>query len=541
MIDIETLNSLLFSTNNGLLLSICRNLIYDIEDLLCIKNASIVLNYFSNYGKIEELFLWAFKEENCNLKTAYLEEKNEVEFNKFYSIFSRVYSLQEINEFQRNICKPIIETPEYFDQLNIELLKSPKEEFTEEMIEMSNQSLGTLREIILIMIESMKNNIEQLPKEYCSILKYIIEHETANLNKQEIQIIYEELFAVFIQQSIVPFLQNEVLLRKMYKKELIDQNINKIKFIAETFKTFQFKSNESYVLLLRNCIDENGLSELFNNIINQAEIIQHPKPFEQLNNLILLLHSSILPIKRNLSHEVSAKLLKALEIPACCYDDFLVYNKLIQNIANFTMNYYHCFRETLDKAEAQSKELEEIKSQIENAKKELKSKKLKNCNLQIRLDDLKSKNEQDDEMDVMSFLREMAKEKQENQRLVEVHTKEKKDKKHSDKKKEKRKSFVKDDEIPVARSLSSFECKDSDKNSYYKRESCASVCISSEYEEKKKNRLSRSFLGFFDKKKKEKKSGDESGCDSSALDSSETVYPVSVSANTPSLRSNVHL
>ena len=92
MTNVEQLNNLIFDTNTNMLMSICCNLIYEPTDPFCQKNASIVMEYFSVHGKMQDLFAWAFTKE-------YLEKKNvndDVETYKFFTAFNFLYAIDNM-------------------------------------------------------------------------------------------------------------------------------------------------------------------------------------------------------------------------------------------------------------------------------------------------------------------------------------------------------------------------------------------------------------------------------------------------------------
>ena len=63
MTDSNHLGNLIFDTNNGILMSICCNLIYDPTDPFCQKNASNLMEFFNVHDKTGDLFIWAFTKE----------------------------------------------------------------------------------------------------------------------------------------------------------------------------------------------------------------------------------------------------------------------------------------------------------------------------------------------------------------------------------------------------------------------------------------------------------------------------------------------
>ena len=102
MVDVEHLNNLIFDTNSGMLMSICSNLIYEPTDPFCQKNASIVMEYFSVHGRMQELFIWAFTKE-------YLEKKHSndtIETYKFFTAFNFLYAIDNMFEFSKEVVKP---------------------------------------------------------------------------------------------------------------------------------------------------------------------------------------------------------------------------------------------------------------------------------------------------------------------------------------------------------------------------------------------------------------------------------------------------
>ena len=93
MTDANRLRNLIFDTNNGILMSICCNLIYDPTDPFCQKNASNLMEFFNVHDKMDDLFIWAFSKEYLEKSLLYitffyfhnvLKIENEVLNTSFY-------------------------------------------------------------------------------------------------------------------------------------------------------------------------------------------------------------------------------------------------------------------------------------------------------------------------------------------------------------------------------------------------------------------------------------------------------------------------
>ena len=546
MTDIQKLNQLLFSYENGLLMSISKNLMYDPTNPICLHNATMIIDYFKMNGKLEELFLWAFKQQYHSYTIDIKHKKYESELNNYFSTLLHSYSLNYSNEmklFLVELLKELIECKELFEGINTNYAAGIVNGIVSKQIaEEVNDSVERTSKIVLIIFKLLKNNFGKLPIELQTILKRIIEKEcpndvidveedeeivfcekkiNENVNENESKIenseenkeinqsmessehhennqseqsedsqnhqeqqqieikqtkeiekikieikeeikeqnknhskthnqneqnkleeeretieakqyegysgIYNYLFLLIIDQCIVPFLTNKTLLQEHYNTEIIKNYLDTIVFIGQTLHQMYENKQQKYIIELNqqrmtlnlkssfaklNVSNENNESDETKTEINKNEIVE---------KFTYILFSSLLPIKRNLPIEISIQLSELIDYPQCFYEDFTIYNNFMQHLASFTSNYMLRLKESIKLHQQKAEELEKLQEELALKKKEFHRKKVRNYDLQSKIDMIKKEREtvEDDEdedgMDLLSFLREMAKQQQQQQ------------------------------------------------------------------------------------------------------------------------------
>ncbi|ELP85846.1 hypothetical protein EIN_282270 [Entamoeba invadens IP1] len=93
-----------------------------------------------------------------------------------------------------------------------------------------------------------------------------------------------------------------------------------------------------------------------------------------------------------------------------CEDDKALLFRVMSQISTISKSYNGLFEKRLETSDKLCNELVSIQEEIEKAKNDLMLKKIKNMDLEIHLEEL-NKNEEEKEMSVMDFLRQMSKEK----------------------------------------------------------------------------------------------------------------------------------
>ncbi|ELP85695.1 hypothetical protein EIN_410340 [Entamoeba invadens IP1] len=421
MIDTSVLEQLLLDCDSGLLLSICRNvcyyqnhLMYDIDDTLCLRNATIVVNYFKSQNRLRELFYWAYKQEFL----PNTRNQSEMEFNRFFTIFNRVYSLTYMEPFQIASLNKFLFEKQLFSKLEPKFLNTNKSEFTEEMLKKSSESYNILKLCVSRILDCISVNTNLVPNEYADVINYILRTESTLEKKKDdhylVEICFSELVRVFIQCVIIPYLNSKrALLRKFGSS--VEECVDNIVFVGETLlslitPTSQTVDSDLSLLVEKKTVD------ILDKVIKTAHTnaTQKFEPFRHdYDDIISLIQTSIVPIKRNLTQDVSVQLMKALEIPNSSLEDFLVYNDVLQKISNFAKNFQMYFSATLEEAKKKESELNRVKTLIENYKQALMMKKIKNYDLALHLEELK-KQEDEKELDVLTFLRESRLSKSQN-------------------------------------------------------------------------------------------------------------------------------
>ncbi|KAL7715350.1 Uncharacterized protein QTN25_007272 [Entamoeba marina] len=414
MIDIVLLNKLLFDFDTGLLRSICRNLIYDADDTLCLKNGSVLMNYFIANNRLTELFLWSFKEEHIEkFHVAQCDTQN----NTFFSIFNYLYAVDNLVDYLASLIQPLVYDPKYLSGIDTSLFRSNTEDFTEEMFSNATHSFNLIKEILALMQKRTVDNFNMLPNTYKNIVKELLNR--VELDNEHCKYKTTQTLLSSIRKSvIVKFMKNKRLLKRIFPAKRIDEIYPQLCFIAETINKMVVGQKDNYIVQLMNEMQQLDSYEDIYNLFTKPSL-QPEFHFEldesNISEIVFLLHSSIVPIRRTLSKGISFQLMKSLELSYCTYDDFMVYDKVIRSIEKFTRNYYTYFKSSLEEAQHKSKQLDKIKDEVERAQQELYLKQIQNDELRLRIEELE-KEEDECEMDITEFLRKTTKEQVERSR-----------------------------------------------------------------------------------------------------------------------------
>ena len=293
-----------------MLMSICCNLIYEPTDPFCQKNASIVMEYFSVHGKMQELFAWAFTKE-------YLEKKNandEVETYKFFTAFNFLYAIDNMFDFSKEVVKPLFDDTTLMDSIDIELFKGNPDEFTKEMNDKYYKNVQDLLKIMQILKNGFEVYLRLVPANYFSMLN--------GINKILQEPVYKSrgfssnMFGKIIKMTVCNFMKNRRMLRRAYNNWEAYQQ--KIGFVADTLQKLLNKSNEPYIMHL-NAIAKN-LDEFYSiNTMLETTTDTPQQQNEELcllstNEMASLIKCNILPIKRMLS-SISIHLPENISLP----------------------------------------------------------------------------------------------------------------------------------------------------------------------------------------------------------------------------------
>ncbi|EKE40144.1 hypothetical protein ENUP19_0371G0017 [Entamoeba nuttalli] len=384
MTDTNAFNNLLFDTSSGLLMSICCNLIYDPTDQFCQKNASCVMEYFSAYGKMQDLFIWAFEKE-------YLEKRNardEVETYKFFTAFNYLYAIDNFFDYSKEVIKPLFEDRTMLDSIDIDLFRGNLDEYTKEMNEKYYKNIQDLLKMIQILKNGFEVYLRLIPMNYFTMLNGISKLLDNPIYKKKG--FNSSLFGKIIKLTVTNFMKNKRMLRRAFQNT--DQYIEKIGFVADTLEKMLNKCNEPYVMHLV------AVAHNLEEFMSIETILEHSKYEEKQqtqevcqmssNELASLIKCNILPIKRMLSPLIRVEVSKALSLSGCSSDDFLIYTNVLRSFETFSREFYTYFKAVCSEEESKLRQLNSIKEKVCQSNNILKEKKIKNMKLKEQLQQL---------------------------------------------------------------------------------------------------------------------------------------------------------
>ncbi|KAL7712745.1 Uncharacterized protein QTN25_009575 [Entamoeba marina] len=390
MIDVDTFNKILFDPESGLLLSICTNLIFDITDPFCLKNASLLIDYFRSYNKLGDLFLWAFEKDHMENE----DNSENVGSYGFFTTFNYIYSIENMTDYFKEVSKTYLDDPNTLDTIDTSLFRGNPDEFTKEMNEMYYNSIQIILQIISVTKQNFQTSASLIPVEYIKIIQQITDKINTNeeYKKKGVSV---AVFNRIVKQMLVYFLKNKRVLRRCFGADKIDYRLDKIFFVADTIHKLSCNSCEPYILHLGAVVkSSDGFSSM-------SVLLERGKSFynqttEQpsaniLNELVSLIRCNALPIKRSLNPNVVNKLYQSLQFPDCSLDDYISYSHVIRTIETMARGYYNYFLAVLDDAENKTKQYNAIKKEYVVYADILEEKRNKNIKLQQRLERLKKR------------------------------------------------------------------------------------------------------------------------------------------------------
>lgn len=381
MTNTNHLTNLIFDTNNGVLMSICCNLIYDPTDPFCQKNASNLMEFFNVHDKMDDLFIWAFTKE-------YLEKRNandDVETYRFFTAFNYLYAIDNFFEFSKEVVKPLFDDTTLMDSIEIELFKGNPDEFTKEMNERYYKNVQDLLQIMQTLKNGFEVHAKLIPSVYFQMLKGI--QQIIKDDKYKERGFGTHLFGKIIKLTVCNFMKNRRMLRRAYQNG--EQYQVRCAFIADTLQKLLNKSNEPYIMHL-NAIAKN-LDDFYsiNSMIDQSVAVKKTKNEESCklaaNELAALIKCNILPIKRMLSPMVRIELAVALSLSPCSNDDFSIYTDVLRSFETFTRDYYTYFNAVYSEEGSKTNALKNKKTEYDELYQQLKEKKEKNQKLRDQL------------------------------------------------------------------------------------------------------------------------------------------------------------
>ncbi|ELP95198.1 hypothetical protein EIN_429740 [Entamoeba invadens IP1] len=380
MLDKELLDSLLFDPSSNLLMSICCNLIYDPKDPFCQTNALCVMDYFRANNRLQDLFIWAFQKE-------FLQngKPNDItETYPFFSAFNYQYTIDNFFDFCKETTKSFLSNKDLLHSINIQLFKGNTEEFTKEMNEEYYVSIQQLLKIVFMFRTDFEINTKLIPTDYLMFLKGI--SDLLSEQKYKEKGFTNSIFSRIIKLTIINFMKNKRMLRRAFQD--IDQDLDVILFIAETFEKLMTHSTEPYILNLNALVkDFNEFGQIDALFERTSFAIDEATPLKNISvvELASLIKCNILPVKRMLHPKIRAQVDKALSLSATSDNDFDIYVNVLHSFEAFSRNYYMYLTAALDEINTKNRQIAKLKAEYEKTNEILRQKKVYSKTLQMRL------------------------------------------------------------------------------------------------------------------------------------------------------------
>ncbi|ELP84503.1 hypothetical protein EIN_169380 [Entamoeba invadens IP1] len=388
MFDLDTFNSVLFNDDSGVLYAICSNLIYNIEDKECLRNAKIVTDYYRLHGKLPQLFWWAFR------RQIMINDKGELLFSDdgFFTTFFYSFCKTFFNEFYSQVIEFMASQESLFDQIDIDILTTYSSDISDENLKKYNQSLCNLSTIIKKGLDFRNSVNASFPPILISVLKTIFEKVNTLVQDSE-NIICLRLFNTMVRNGFTRLIKDRDFLDIIFKEKPSLKNYEKkIAFIVNlTPRIFCDKSEDSDYIAkqLTNSLKGADVDnrELYSNLMKLVDVkddFKTPKD-DVITEMIVLMKTNSLPMKKDVPSDVVFKLYQALEFERSNIDDYLVYEKLIGTFQHFVHDYYVSLYKMLARSDNYEDQFYSLRQQVVLANIELREKRLKNENLKTCL------------------------------------------------------------------------------------------------------------------------------------------------------------
>lgn len=353
------------------------------------------MEYFKLYGKMEDLFMWAFKKEYLEKSLPppdIVKTNNEAHTGiactdtyKFFTAFNYLYSIDNMLEFCKNVTRSFIEDKKLLDNIDTRLFNGNADEFTKEMNE---RYYFSLQEILRV-IQALKNEydmaLQVIPMEYVCVLEAISKNLLNDEDRDKG--ISSMIFNRILKHTIITFLRNKRMLRRAFND--IDPYIPKLGFIAETLEKLLNGSTEPYILHINAVARNFSRFGSIDMLLERCDFYRE-KPKVEVNQLtatemVSMMQCNILPINKMLSPTIRTELMSALQMEPFANDDFSIYTNVLRSFETFNREYYSYLQSVIDEEEARTRELERLKEDLKILQQALSKKRINNLHLKQKL------------------------------------------------------------------------------------------------------------------------------------------------------------
>ncbi|EMS16927.1 hypothetical protein KM1_093590 [Entamoeba histolytica HM-3:IMSS] len=393
MFDLESFNKVLFNQESGAVFAICSNLIYNINDKECIKNAEILMKYFHAHGRLEELLIWAFN------KQIITKDNKNILFNNdgYFSIFFYVFALKYIPKFFQSIIHLLYDQQQLIDKINVNILNGNCDDYSEENNEKYVNNLMILVKLFHIIHDHKSEILNKFSPFFIHLIKIVFKRIDQLVEDKE-GLIKNDIFNVMVR-SIFNIVSNDIgLFKQIVGIDFYERNSKVLTFISQLItRVVGVKTTDNDILAhqLRGMLNK---EVDIDNLLLSKHIMNSPNDdsckFIELTpeiiiDLVMLIKTNALPMKKYLNNNISSQIYQSLEFFTSNIDDYYTYENLIHSLNQFVHDYYVQLYISVGQADKIEEQFYEIKEEYDEKFYELEEKKRKNQLLLERLNELK--------------------------------------------------------------------------------------------------------------------------------------------------------
>ena len=220
------------------------------------------------------------------------------------------------------------------------------------------------------------------------------------------------LFNSILKMFYEMFLTNEKMLKIAVGKELFEKNNEKFLYTVNILMSLT-KEDETTNDVVKECkrqmrmmneMHQNNEEKhedigshkvLFDTILNfsmedyEKQKVEERERHEIIHNMIMMVKTNLLPIKKQLKADIGIQLYETLDISTSIVDDYNCYHKLTNHIQTFLKEYYIELYKKIDESERLENDFYEVRDEFINLSLQLEEKLRKNEELMKSLIELK--------------------------------------------------------------------------------------------------------------------------------------------------------
>lgn len=362
-------------------------LIYNIHDRECLKNAEVLLKYFYAHNKLKELIVWAFKQQIIiNSKDDILFSENGI-FTILFFIYTKLYSHENINI----LVKALSQHQDLLDKINIGVLTA---EATDRKSKEFSQSLKALIEVVSISLEYRSLFVKASPKSARNTFQPLVQHVKDRVGDSYLNICVDLVLRVF-KSEIAVISKDSQFLQQLFGVDFYERNERVLQYILSIISMTLGNERSRVCRSVRNAT-KSSIHSFINEVVH---LVERTEPLELpgieltdsiVVDMVMLIKANSLPLKKDLKGDVPFKLYEALDFSSSVIDDQQLYDRITHLTQGMMKRYYLELYRLAAVADKKEEEYDEQRQLVENTTMELEEKKRLNAALFERLDQLRS-------------------------------------------------------------------------------------------------------------------------------------------------------